>query len=71
MALYTMHVARDQEHLEKLLVQSRVDALPSVGPAVPHIVGSLCRLVQLCGYACHGRFVALRGLHFLAVSECL
>lgn len=35
MALYTMHVARDQEHIEKLLVQSRVDALPSVGPAVP------------------------------------
>jgi hypothetical protein len=35
MALYTMRVAHDQEHIEKLLVQSRVDALPSVGPAVP------------------------------------
>jgi len=35
MALYTMHVARDQEHIENLLVQSHVDALPSVGPAVP------------------------------------
>jgi hypothetical protein len=35
MALYTMRVARDQEHIEKLLVQSRVDALPSVSPAVP------------------------------------
>ena len=35
MALYTMRVARDQEHIERLLVQSRVDALPSVRPAVP------------------------------------
>ena len=35
MALYTMRVAHDQEHIEKCLVQSNVDALPSCGPAVP------------------------------------
>ena len=35
MALYTMRVAHDQEHIEKLLVESNVDALPLVGPAVP------------------------------------
>ena len=40
MALYTMRVAHDQEHIERLLVQSNVDALPSCGPAVP---GSLAR----------------------------
>ena len=41
MALYTLRVARDQEHIEHLLIQSHVDALPSVGPAVP---ASLARL---------------------------
>jgi hypothetical protein len=35
MAIYTMNVARDQEHIEKLLVQSNVKALPSCGPGVP------------------------------------
>ena len=40
MALYTMHVARDQEHIEKLLVQSHLDPLPSCGPGIP---GSLAR----------------------------
>jgi hypothetical protein len=44
MALYTMHVARDQAHIEKLLVQSNVDALPSCGPAVP---ASLARFAGL------------------------
>jgi hypothetical protein len=35
MALYTMHVAQNQEHIEKLLVQSNAAALPACGPAVP------------------------------------
>jgi len=38
MALYTSRVARDQEHLENLLSQSHVFALPSVGPAVPTLL---------------------------------
>jgi hypothetical protein len=32
----------------------------------PRVVGSVGRLVQLCGDDCHGRFVALRGFHLLA-----
>lgn len=35
MALYTSRVARDQEHIEKCLVQSHAAVLPSCGPAVP------------------------------------
>jgi hypothetical protein len=35
MALYTMHVARDQEYIENCLVRSHADALPACGPAVP------------------------------------
>jgi hypothetical protein len=38
MALYTSRVARDQEHLENLLSQSHVFALPYVGPAVPTLL---------------------------------
>src|SRR6516162_4744011 len=38
MALYTSRVARDQEHIENLLTQSHVRALPSVGPAVPTLL---------------------------------
>ncbi len=34
-AVYTAHVAHDQEHIEGLLTQSHVGAWPSVGPAVP------------------------------------
>jgi hypothetical protein len=32
----------------------------------PRIVGSVGRLVQLCGDDCHGRFMVLRGFHLLA-----
>jgi hypothetical protein len=35
MALYTSHVARNQEYIENCLVQSHAAALPSCGPAVP------------------------------------
>jgi hypothetical protein len=35
MALYTMRVEQHQERIENLLVQSHLDALPSVGPALP------------------------------------
>ncbi len=34
-AVYTAHVAHDQEHIEGLLTQSHIGARPSVGPAVP------------------------------------
>jgi hypothetical protein len=30
---------------------------------------SLCRLVQLCSYDCHGCFVALRRFHLLAAPR--
>jgi hypothetical protein len=35
MALYTLRVAHDQEHIENCLVQSHAAARPSCGPAVP------------------------------------
>ena len=35
MALYTSHVARQQEEIENCLVQSQAAVLPSCGPAVP------------------------------------
>ena len=35
MALYTSHVARQQEEIENCLVQSHAAALPACGPSVP------------------------------------
>src|SRR5262249_7176096 len=34
------------------------------------VVGPVGWLLQLCGDDCHGRFMALRGLHLLAGSRC-
>jgi hypothetical protein len=65
-ALYTMRVARDQEQIENCLVQSHAAAPAACRASRPRIVGSVRWLVQLCGYDCHGRFVALRRFHFLA-----
>jgi hypothetical protein len=37
-ALYTVHVANDQDHIEGLLTQSHPDGKPSVRPAVPSLL---------------------------------
>jgi hypothetical protein len=41
MALYTARVARDQEHIEELLVQSHPGGRPSIKPAVPTLLAQL------------------------------
>jgi hypothetical protein len=38
MALYTLHVAHDQEHIEELLTQSDPGERPSVRSAVPSLL---------------------------------
>jgi hypothetical protein len=37
-ALYTVHVAHDQDHIEDLLTQSHPGGRPSVRPAVPSLL---------------------------------
>ena len=44
---------------------------PCMRASRPHIVGSVRRLVQFCGDACHGRSVALRRFRLLAASRRL
>ena len=68
MALYTLRVAHDQEHIEKLPGSVTCCRAAFVRAGGPRVVGSVGRLVQLCGDDCHGRFVALRGFHLLAAS---
>ena len=41
MALYTVHVAHDQEHIEGLLIQSHPGGRPSIKPAVPTFLAQL------------------------------
>jgi hypothetical protein len=40
-ALYTVHVARDQGHIEDLLTQSHPGTRPSIKPAVPAFLAQL------------------------------
>jgi len=37
-AIYTVHVAQDQAHIEELLTQSHPDGRPSIRPAVPSLL---------------------------------
>jgi hypothetical protein len=37
-ALYTVHVAQDQEQIEQLLIQSHPSARPSIRPAIPALL---------------------------------
>jgi len=41
MAIYTVRVAHDQEHIEDLLTQSHGGARPSIRPAIPALLGQL------------------------------
>jgi hypothetical protein len=56
MALYTLRVAHDQEHIENVLVQSHVDARLSVGPTVPTL------LAQWAGWFNCAAMVAMAAL---------
>ncbi len=55
-ALYTVHVAQDQGHIEDLLTQSHPGTRPSIKPAVPAF------LAQLGGWSNRAAMLAMAAL---------
>ena len=64
MALYTLRVAHDQEHIENCLVQSHAAARPSCGPAVPAL------LAQWAGWFNCVAMLAMAALWFYVGFIC-
>src|SRR5438046_6617556 len=68
-ALYTVHVAHDQEQIEQLLTQSHPSARPPIRPAVPALLAQWGGWSNCAAMLAHGRLVALRGFHSLTTSR--